>query len=298
MENKAESSAEGRAGLPEIPFEDRTVASVGRQWGGEDGGTVPSIVAATLMVYAPDRAPFRYGMARGTVTIGRSPRSGNELTIESDGQISKRHARIERDAAGQFTLYDLDSTNGTKVNGRRIDNRILNDGDEIHIGETRLTFQQSKPSEMRGELAESDSVFPEPRLGSAPRSQGVFGGAAADLREGNGSSGSYVPPSRPLRARTARLVLLADDQDLDDFLLASETLIGRGVTNDIVLPDRSIATRHARILHDGDGYALESLSQSVTTINGIPLLQNQPTRLTNSDHIGLGGLALRFDENS
>ena len=296
VEDKAGEKTSGRAGLPEIPFEDRTVASVGA-WGGEEGGTVPSIVAATLMVYAPDRAPFRYGMARGTVTIGRSPRSGNDLTIESDGQISKRHARIELDAAGQFTLYDLDSTNGTKVNGRRIDNRILNDGDEIQIGETRLTFQQSKPSETRGESEESDSIFPAPRLGSVGRSQGVFGGAAADLRDGGGSNASHVPPSRTLRARTARLVLLADDQDLDDFLLASETLIGRGVTNDIVLPDRSIATRHARILHDGDGYALESLSQSVTTINGIPLSLNQPTRLTNGDHIGLGGLALRFDEN-
>ena len=50
--------------------------------------------------------------------IGRSPRSGNDLTIESDGQISKRHARIELDAEGRFTLYDLDSTNGTKVNGQ------------------------------------------------------------------------------------------------------------------------------------------------------------------------------------
>ena len=302
IKGKAENAApirEGkenaRAALPEIPFEDRTVASVGAAWEGEEGGTVPSITAATLMVYAPDRAPFRYGMARGTVTIGRSPRSGNDLTIESDGQISKRHARIELDAAGQFTLYDLDSTNGTKVNGRRIDNRLLNDGDEIQIGETRLTFQQSKPSETQGASESGDSVFPKPRPGSVGRSQGVFGGAAADLRGGD-SNGS-VPPARNLRARTARLVLLADDQDLDDFLLASETLIGRGVTNDIVLPDRSIATRHARILHDGDGYALESLSQSVTTINGIPLTLNQLTRLTNGDHIGLGGLALRFDEN-
>ena len=289
---KLEPKADGDAPLRDIPYEDRTVAAVG-DWGGEEGGTVPAIAAATLMVYAPDRAPFRYVMARGSVAIGRSPRSGNDLTIESDGQISKRHARIEMDAEGRFTLSDLDSTNGTKVNGRRIDNRLLNDGDEIQIGETRLAFQQTKREEAEADSA-GDSVFPAPRSGTVGRSQGVFGGAAA-LRD-SGSSGG-APPVRPLRARTARLVLLADDQDLDDFLLASETLIGRGVTNDIVLPDRSIATRHARILHDGDGYALEALSQSETTINGIPLSLNQPTRLANGDHIGLGGLALRFDEN-
>ena len=169
------------------------------------------------------------------------------------------------------------------------------------LGETRLTFQQTKREE-----AEAGSVGgrfglprrPMQRYRAAGRSQGVFGGAAADLRSGRGSQrkrpacppGHYAP-------ELPGLTLLADDQDLDDFLLASETLIGRGVTNDIVLPDRSIATRHARILHDGDGYALEALSQSETTINGIPLSPNQPTRLTNGDHIGLGGLALRFDEN-
>ena len=302
-EAKAESvPANGRPALPEIAFEDRTVASawMGRG-GGEEGGTVPAVVAATLMVYAPDRAPFRYAIARGSVTIGRSPRSGNDLTIESDGQISKRHARIEMDAEGRFALYDLDSTNGTKVNGRRIDNRILNDGDEIQLGETRLTFQQNRKDEAADDSA-SDSVFPAPRSDSPSngsgggRSQGVFGGAAADLRDGGDSS--VPPPVRPLRVRAARLTLLADDQDLDDFLLASETLIGRGVTNDIVLPDRSIATRHARILHDGDGYALESLSSSDTTLNGIPLAANQPTRLTDGDHIGLGALTLRFDENA
>ncbi len=281
-----------KAELPEIAFEDRTVASVGA-WGGEEGGTVPSIAVASLMVYAPDQTPFRYGVARGTVTIGRSPRSGNDLTIASDGQISKRHARLEMDAAGRFTLSDLDSTNGTKVNGKRIDQRLLNDGDEIQMGETRLTFQQSGHSDSQDDAAVSDSVFPAPRPGTVGRSQGVFGGAAAELRD---TGSSVAPPARPLRARTARLVLLADDQDLDDFLLASETLIGRGVTNDIVLPDRSIATRHARILHDGDGYALESLSQSPTTINGIPLNLNQPTRLTHGDCIGLGSLGLRFDE--
>ena len=291
--NEKKEKAEGKAPAREIPYEDRTVAAVGA-WDGEEGGTVPAVAAATLMIYAPDRAPFRYVMARGSVAIGRSPRSGNDLTIESDGQISKRHAKIEMDAEGRFTLYDLDSTNGTKVNGRRIDNRLLNDGDEIQIGETRLTFQQMKREDSVSDSL-GDSVFPAPRPGSVGRSQGVFGGAAADLREGGSIGGA--PPMRPLRARTARLVLLADEEDLDDFLLASETLIGRGVTNDIVLPDRSIATRHARILHDGDGYALEALSQSVTTINGIPLALNQPTRLANGDHIGLGGLALRFDEN-
>ena len=141
-------------GRMETDGEDRTVASVSRQMEEEEGGTVPAVANAALVVYAPDRPPFRYPIARGNVTIGRS-KSGNDLTIDTDGQISKRHARIELDPDGKFTVYDLGSTNGTKVNGRRVENRTLNDGDEITIGTTRLVFQQSRPAEMEtGEQGE------------------------------------------------------------------------------------------------------------------------------------------------
>ncbi len=140
-------AANGSRGHADADGEDRTVASVSRQMEDEEGGTVPAVTRAALVVYAPDRPPFRYGIARGNVTIGRS-KSGNDLTVDNDGQISKRHARIELDADGKFTVYDLGSTNGTKVNGRRVENRTLNDGDEILVGTTRLVFQQARPAEM------------------------------------------------------------------------------------------------------------------------------------------------------
>ena len=58
-----------RAAARYSPYEERTVASgLEIQRGGEEGGTVPAVVAATLMVYAPDRAPFRYAMARETIS--------------------------------------------------------------------------------------------------------------------------------------------------------------------------------------------------------------------------------------
>jgi pSer/pThr/pTyr-binding forkhead associated (FHA) protein len=83
---------------------------------------------------------------------------------------------------------------------------------------------------------------------------------------------------------------------VDDFLLASETIIGRGVTNDIVLPDRTISTRHARLCNDGDGYRLEALSEGYeTSINGIALAVRQPTSLHDGDLISLGSLLLRFE---
>ncbi|HZT40629.1 MAG TPA: FhaA domain-containing protein [Chthonomonadaceae bacterium] len=297
---QAPSAASAAAALPDIPTEERTVPGISAYGaGGEESGTVPSIASAALVVYAPDRPPFRYTIARGAVNIGRSQRVGNDLVIDSDGQVSKRHARIELDPDGKFTVYDLGSTNGTKVNGRRVDNRTLHDGDEITLGATRLVFQQAQREE--ADLSEEEPVRREPaRDKRAPEAQlappGAFGGAAARIGGSEGSSGAG-PVSRVLRSHAARLVLTDGPQEVDDFLLASETFIGRGITNDIVLPDRSIATQHARIAHDGDGYTLERLggSETVTTLNAAPLSPGQPTPLKDGDRIGLGNLTLRFE---
>ncbi len=76
----------------------------------------------------------------------------NNLVLEADSLCSKRYAVIERDLDGRFTVYDLGSTNGTKVNGEAVDNRTLCDGDEIQVGQTRLRFQLARSIE----LEESD----------------------------------------------------------------------------------------------------------------------------------------------
>ena len=286
------------------PTEERTVASAYRQAEDEESGTVPAVAYGALVVYAPDRPPFRYNIARGNVGIGRSAKSGNDLVVESDGQISKKHARIELDAEGRFTLYDLGSTNGSKVNGRRVDNRMLNDGDEITLGTTRLVFQQTQrsaaqPASVQGEDEDEElRTVAEVRGHPVASVNGAANGSAASsrmaVRDDLGSSGP-APPIRSIRARTARLILTDKNQDVDDFLLASETVIGRGVTNDIVLPDRSIATRHARIASDGVGYTLESLGNAVTTLNGMSMPAGHAEPLKDGDRITLGDLHLRFE---
>lgn len=70
------------------------------------------------------------------VTIGRMP----ECTITlNDGNVSRSHAEIRPSSSG-FTLLDLGSTNGTKVNGLRVSERELQDGDAITFGETTLKY--------------------------------------------------------------------------------------------------------------------------------------------------------------
>ena len=60
----------------------------------------------------------------------------------ADSNVSRHHAEI-RPSGDPFQLVDLGSTNGTKVNGVRVTERLLRDADEVTVGTTRLTFHAS-----------------------------------------------------------------------------------------------------------------------------------------------------------
>jgi pSer/pThr/pTyr-binding forkhead associated (FHA) protein len=72
--------------------------------------------------------------------IGRDPRV--DIFIDNLG-VSGRHARLwwER---GRFMISDLGSSNGTAVNGRRIDSAAISEGDDIRIGKFRLRIEEEE----------------------------------------------------------------------------------------------------------------------------------------------------------
>jgi len=267
---------------PEPEQEDRTVASVTPRDDDTEEGTVAAIASGLLIVHPPDRPAFRYALTRPAVTIGRSLKSGNDLVIEADTQMSRQHARIQRDGMGRFVLQDLKTTNGSFVNGGRIDRANLNHGDEIRLGLTRIVFERG--SEEAGDGIARPAPDFRARPGRPQTDEGV-----SDMPSG--------PYPRKLQVRAARLIWMEGGRDKDDFLLASETLVGRGVTNDIVLPDRSVATRHARIVFEDGGYLIESLrsDSAPTLLNGLALLPGQPARLKQGDRIVIGSVQLRFE---
>jgi hypothetical protein len=74
------------------------------------------------------------------LTIGRGGQ--NDISIEGDEFASARHVRIEPRRDGVW-VHDLGSTNGTHVNGIRIDRpRKLVTGDVVRVGETELRFEE------------------------------------------------------------------------------------------------------------------------------------------------------------
>ena len=78
-----------------------------------------------------------FPLDKDQVTIGRLPES--DITIPDPG-ASRNHAEV-RSGENGYTLVDVGSTNGTMVNGRRVREHQLEDGDRITIGRTTLAFR-------------------------------------------------------------------------------------------------------------------------------------------------------------
>jgi hypothetical protein len=108
---------------------------------------IPTSMGATLSLIAPNGSDIRrYPLLAPSVTLGR--RSSNDVALP-DLKVSRYHARIE--SRGTFwSLVDLTSRNGTRLNGRPVSGeRHLSSGDIIEVGLSRLRFNAGPISEER-----------------------------------------------------------------------------------------------------------------------------------------------------
>ena len=93
------------------------------------------MAADSGLAFAHD--PGHWAAFRGGVLhIGREP--SFEMTL-TDPRVSRSHARLLKTPQGHV-IEDLSSTNGTYVNGHRINRQALRSGDRIQVGDTQLVF--------------------------------------------------------------------------------------------------------------------------------------------------------------
>jgi DNA-binding NtrC family response regulator len=98
------------------------------------------------------------------LTLGRE--ASNHIALE-DGFASNKHARIERKPIG-FVLRDLRSRNGTFLNGARIFEAQLSDGDRIRVGQTDLFFSWNRPTDGLVVLSASKNTVWQKQLNKLP----------------------------------------------------------------------------------------------------------------------------------
>ncbi|MFP3905713.1 MAG: FhaA domain-containing protein [Acidimicrobiales bacterium] len=102
----------------------------GRLREGEGGGGPGSLLLPT---------GERVVLGEFIVTVGRMPES---TLVLADPNVSRNHAEVRPQGDG-YVVVDLGSTNGTRVNGVKVSEHVLRDGDEIMFGNTRVTFTAS-----------------------------------------------------------------------------------------------------------------------------------------------------------
>jgi len=92
---------------------------------------------ARVVIISGDQAGAAYPL-KDTVSLGRA----DSCTIVlKDAKTSRQHAQIQQHGA-EFIIVDLSSSNGTFVNGQRIDEHVLQNNDEVQIGDYILQFQE------------------------------------------------------------------------------------------------------------------------------------------------------------
>lgn len=96
------------------------------------------------LVLLKDGAESSCPLIRDTYTLGRH--RNNDIVI-GDPKVSSFHARIDRTGEG-FVIVDLNSRNGTFVNGRRVTKGPLQTGDEVRLGTARLLYKVDYTSSM------------------------------------------------------------------------------------------------------------------------------------------------------
>lgn len=92
---------------------------------------------ARLREIRPDGTQREVELDGALLTIGRG--SDNGLVIH-DSRISRHHARLQA-RRGTLILTDLGSTNGSRVNGVRVEEVVLGEGDRIELGDTVLVVE-------------------------------------------------------------------------------------------------------------------------------------------------------------
>ncbi|MHC4817219.1 MAG: FHA domain-containing protein, partial [Planctomycetota bacterium] len=96
---------------------------------------------AHLTLLGGPAALSRIPIDKDLVVLGRSPKADIKI---HDRKASASHCRIEKTPSG-FRIFDLESQNGTWLNGRRVRRRTLQPGDVIAVGTTELRFEEEAP---------------------------------------------------------------------------------------------------------------------------------------------------------
>lgn len=223
------------------------------------------IESAKLLVKVHGQGSRTMDLGRDSFTIGR--KVDNDLVLD-DHTVSSHHARIVR-VQSVFFLEDLQSTNGTTLNGKPIERAQLHDADVIAIGHHRFIFQDNGPA---------------PAMRPSP--------SPTDVEQ------TMIIGSKELRSsapsKTAKVLVTSGKTDrLDYHLTKSANLIGSQDGAAIRLTGWFAPKSAALITQRGDAYSISpSQGGKKLLVNGKDVSGQQ--QLKDGDVIEVAGVAMTF----
>ena len=108
---------------------------------------------AKLSIETPDGSTTVHELV-GTVVLGRVAASGLPI---ADRKMSREHCRLSQHL-GAWQITDLGSSNGTRVNGVAVQKRLLEHGDRIEVGLTKIRFEAEEKKVVAPVLTRRESA--------------------------------------------------------------------------------------------------------------------------------------------
>jgi hypothetical protein len=130
--NQSQSNAPDTQALPVVSIPEGLARGVHLGPKGSHGDEL-------VMVTGLD-AGTRFELVADGSSAGRDENCGILL---NDVSVSRIHAEFSRTANGRIAVRDLNSLNGTYVNGARVESATLSSGDEVQIGKYKLVFWEA-----------------------------------------------------------------------------------------------------------------------------------------------------------
>lgn len=173
-----------------------------------------------LRILQGRRRGREYEIGRSPVIIGRAQQC--DIVIPDDQLVSSEHADVRIDEHGQLVLRDLESVNGTEVNGDPIEETVLKPGDEIAIGST--VFEVIEEAERR---AREVALAAPPKRGPSTQKLPVMTKPAAEEVEEEEEEEEEVKEP-PRKKKKAEVEEVEEDEESDEEVPSELTFGGKG----------------------------------------------------------------------
>ena len=209
-----------------------------------------------VLVVSTNRVQIqKFDLDEPSVVIGRSQRC--ELVLP-DPELSREHCRVFREG-GTYKVEDKGSRNGTEVNGKMISDVMpLEDGDVINLGDYQLTFFST-------DVGDGDNIDDQDLEDMATRFVG-----SDDLRKAQEALEGQDQLTSDMIVKLVAVLGPLKGEVYKDW--GQELTMGRGLDNNVIIPDDAISSHHARIYVDSGHNYIEDLgSSNGTFINGTRL---------------------------